>query len=170
MPQQASTLVLVALMVVAFYFLILRPQKKRQQAVQQTMKSLTPGTRVLLGSGIFGTIIAIGDRQAVIEVSPGLDITVLKQAIARIATEADEDAFDDDEEEFDDETDVAADPVVAPEYPQAPAVTNESNPGSSPTSAHYDRDSALDYGRNAAGSSSLAQDPTVQSDRERKSS
>ena len=46
-----------ALMVVAFYFLIIRPQKKRQQAMQKTMNELTPGTRVLLGSGLFGTVV-----------------------------------------------------------------------------------------------------------------
>ena len=58
-----STLILIALMVVAFYFLIMRPQRKRQQAIQQTMNELTPGTRVMLGSGIFGTVV-VGRREA----------------------------------------------------------------------------------------------------------
>ena len=49
MPQQYSTLILIAMMVVAFYLLILRPQKKRQQALQKTMRELQPGTRVLTG-------------------------------------------------------------------------------------------------------------------------
>ena len=85
------SLVGIALMVLAFYMLILRPQKKRQQAIQQTLNSLAPGSRVLLGSGLFGTIVAIGDRQAVLEISPGVELTVLKQAIVRTVTEADED-------------------------------------------------------------------------------
>ena len=100
-----STLVMIALMVLAFYMLILRPQKKRQQAIQQTLNSLAPGSRVLLGSGLFGTIVAIGDRQAVLEISPGVELTVLKQAIVRTVTEADEDSVlsDDDEALVDDE-------------------------------------------------------------------
>ena len=49
--DQYSTLILIALMVVAFYFLIMRPQRKRQQAVAKTLRELTPGTRVMLGSG-----------------------------------------------------------------------------------------------------------------------
>jgi preprotein translocase subunit YajC len=100
-----STLVMIALMVLAFYMLILRPQKKRQQAIQQTLNSLAPGSRVLLGSGLFGTIVAIGDRQAVLEISPGVELTVLKQAIVRTVTEADEDRVlsDDDEDLVDDE-------------------------------------------------------------------
>jgi len=91
MGQNASTFLMIALMVVAFYFLILRPQKKRQQAIQKTMSELTPGTRVLLSSGLFGTITSLGDRQAVLEIAPGVELTVLKLAINRVATDADED-------------------------------------------------------------------------------
>jgi preprotein translocase subunit YajC len=100
--QNYSTLIMIALMVFAFYFLILRPQKKRQQAIQATLNSLQPGSRVLLGSGIFGTIVSIGDRQAVLETSPGVELTVLKQAIVRTVTAADEDGVDDEDEVLDD--------------------------------------------------------------------
>jgi preprotein translocase subunit YajC len=85
-----STILLIALMVVAFYFLLLRPQKKRQQAQQKTMTEIVPGTRVLLGSGIFGTIVSTGEKQAVLETSPGIQVTVLKQAIARVIKPGDE--------------------------------------------------------------------------------
>lgn len=91
-----TTLIMIALMVVVFYLLILRPQKKRQQAIQQTLNALAPGDRVLLGSGIFATIVELGDKQAVLETSPGVELTVLKQAIARKATPADEDTVDDE--------------------------------------------------------------------------
>lgn len=85
-----TTIALILLMVLAFYFLILRPQKKRQQAQQKTMNELTPGTRVLLGSGVFGTITWVGSKQAILEVAPGVELTVLKQAIARVVTPGDE--------------------------------------------------------------------------------
>ena len=105
--QQYSTLIIIALMVVVFYFLIMRPQKKRQRALQDTLNSLAPGTRVLLGSGVFGTVVSVGQKQTVIETSPGVELTVLKQAIARVVTEADEDSpatdddLDDAEAQFD---------------------------------------------------------------------
>jgi preprotein translocase subunit YajC len=85
-----TTIALILLMVVAFYFLILRPQTKRQQAQQKTMNELVPGTRVLLGSGVFGTITWVGVKQAIIEVAPGTELTVLKQAIARVVAPGDE--------------------------------------------------------------------------------
>src|SRR5215203_7226985 len=103
MNSSFSTLVLVGLMVFAFYFLILRPQRKRQQALQQTMRELEPGSRVMLGSGLFGTVLSVGAKQVVLEISPGAELTVLKQAITRVVTGADED-IDEPDGEFDDET------------------------------------------------------------------
>ena len=99
--QQYTTLILIALMVVAFYFLIMRPQKKRQQAIQKTMNELQPGTRVMLGSGLFGTLVSVGTKQVVLEVSPGVEMTVLKQAIARTVVPGDEDSEFDELEEYD---------------------------------------------------------------------
>ncbi len=90
--DQYSTLILIALMVVAFYFLIMRPQRRRQMEIQRTLSALTPGQRVMLGSGLFGTLVAVGEKQVVLEISPGTELTVLKQAVARVVTEDDEDA------------------------------------------------------------------------------
>jgi preprotein translocase subunit YajC len=95
--QQYSTLIFIALLVAAFYFLILRPQRKRQQALQRTMSALSPGSRVMLASGVFGTVVSVGPRQVVLEVSPGAELTVLKQAITKIVTEDDEDVLEEDE-------------------------------------------------------------------------
>ncbi|GAA1431112.1 hypothetical protein GCM10009616_17460 [Microlunatus lacustris] len=112
--QNYSTLIMIALMIFAFYFLILRPQKKRQQAIQSTLNSLQPGSRVLLGSGLFGTIVSLGDRQAVLEISPGVELTVLKQAIVRTVTEADEDTETDDDELLADDEALAEPDSLAP--------------------------------------------------------
>jgi preprotein translocase subunit YajC len=95
--QQYSTLIFIALLVAAFYFLILRPQRKRQQALHHTMNALSPGSRVMLGSGVFGTVVSVGPRQVVLEISPGAEVTVLKQAISKIVTEDDEDVLEEDE-------------------------------------------------------------------------
>lgn len=111
--DQYSTLILIALMVVAFYFLIMRPQRKRQQAIAKTLSELTPGARVMLGSGLFGTVVAVGEKQVVLEISPGNELTVLKQAVARVVTPDDEDTEVDELADFD------PDEVVEPEEPIA---------------------------------------------------
>jgi preprotein translocase subunit YajC len=109
--DQYSTLILIALMVVAFYLLIMRPQRRRQQALAKTLSELTPGARVMLGSGLFGTVVAVGEKQVVLEISPGNELTVLKQAVARVVTPDDEDTEVDELADFD------PDEVVEPEEP-----------------------------------------------------
>jgi preprotein translocase subunit YajC len=89
--QSLTTFALIALMAVAFYFLILRPQRKRQQEQQKTQNAITPGTRVMTGSGLFGTVVSVGEKQVVIEISPGVNLTLLKPAISRVVGPEDED-------------------------------------------------------------------------------
>ena len=135
--QNYSTLVFIALLVLAFYFLILRPQRKRQQAMQQTMNAISPGTRVMLGSGLFGTVVSVGPRQVVLEISPGTELTVLKQAISKVVTDADEDRLD-EEDELEEET-VTEEPIeLQSERPLGESTTATSTeptvePDSSPT-------------------------------------
>ena len=114
--DQYSTLILIALMVVAFYFLIMRPQRKRQQAIAKTLSELTPGTRVMLGSGLFGTVVGVGQKQVVLEISPGTELTVLKQAVARVVTDEDEDV------EVSDVVDADVDEVDEVDEPEQPTV------------------------------------------------
>jgi preprotein translocase subunit YajC len=136
MNSSFSTLVLIGLMVFAFYFLILRPQRKRQQALQRTMGELGPGSRVMLGSGLFGTVLSVGEKQVVLEISPGAELTVLKQAISRVVTEADEDAEEPDDELDDEATDERQIdfPTTPPEAtPRDPAADQPGDPRTGPT-------------------------------------
>ena len=89
--QTLTTFGLIALMAVAFYFLILRPQKKRQQQQQKTMNAIEPGARVMTGSGLFGTVVSVGEKQIVLEISPGVNLTLLKPAVSRVVGPEDED-------------------------------------------------------------------------------
>jgi preprotein translocase subunit YajC len=110
--QQYSTLIFIALIALAFYFLILRPQRKRQQAIQQTMNAISPGNRVMLASGLFGTVVSVGPKQVVLEISPGAELTVLKQAISRIVTAEDEDNRGEQDELEEDEA-ITEDAAIA---------------------------------------------------------
>jgi len=143
--QQYSTFIFIALLVVAFYFLILRPQRKRQQALQQTMNSISPGSRVMLGSGLFGTVVSVGPRQAVLEISPGAEVTVLKQAISKVVTDADEDRPDELDELDEEEDETATEqPIDLPsERPmEAPTTATSTEPAVEPDSSPTPRDSS----------------------------
>src|SRR5207344_2671388 len=123
--QQYTTLIFIALLGLAFYFLILRPQRKRQQAIQQTMSALSPGNRVMLASGLFGTVVSVGPKQVVLEISPGTELTVLKQAISRIVTADDEDNME-EHDELDEEDTVTADAAIEEHASRCPSVRSRS--------------------------------------------
>jgi preprotein translocase subunit YajC len=141
--QQYSTFIFIALLVMAFYFLILRPQRKRQQALQQTMNAISPGSRVMLGSGLFGTVVAVGPRQVVLEISPGAEVTVLKQAISKVVTDEDEDNLD-EQDELDEEETATEQPIELPrERPiEEPTAATSSEPAAEPDSSPTPRDSS----------------------------
>ncbi|MCE3275448.1 MAG: yajC [Propionibacteriaceae bacterium] len=140
--QQYSTLIFIALLVAAFYFLILRPQRKRQQALQQTMNSVSPGSRVMLGSGLFGTVVSVGPRQVVLEISPGAELTVLKQAISKIVTEDDEDSLE-EEDELEEQVLSSDEPIeLQTERPlEEPKSVTGTEPVAEPDSSSIPRDS-----------------------------
>lgn len=104
-------LLLIVAMGAIFYFLLIRPQQKRLKAQQTVISELTPGTRVLLTSGVFATVRHLGERQAIVELAPGVEVTLVKGNIARPTT-ADEEEF-----EFSDDADgvILADEVVSDE-------------------------------------------------------
>jgi preprotein translocase subunit YajC len=154
MPNSStfSTLALVALMAAAFYFLIIRPQRKRQQAMQKTMSELEPGTRVMLSSGLFGTVVSVGEKQIVLEISPGAELTVLKQAVARVVTDADEDLEETDED--DEPEDIDGDALTQPEaWPGETRQSNGTEPVSPPPA--IDSETGVSEGEPRAGSTGV---------------
>jgi preprotein translocase subunit YajC len=101
---------MLALLAGGMYFLMIRPAKRQQQAQQKLMDSLEVGSRVMLTSGVFGSIRHLGDRQAIIEISPGVDLTVLRRAIAKaVAPDEEEFEYADSNEVNDPPRDEAAD-------------------------------------------------------------
>lgn len=85
-----TTLITLAAVIAAGYFLMVRPAQKRQREQQATMNALEPGVRIMTTAGVFATIVHMGTKQAVIEIAPGVEMTVLKQAIAKTVAPEDE--------------------------------------------------------------------------------
>lgn len=108
MPENSqfiTTLGMLALLGFAFYFLMWRPSQRKMKEQKEKMAALDVGSRVMLTSGIFGTVRHMGDKQLIIEISPGLEITVVKQAVMRLV-DPDEDEFEyEDEPQFGEPTD-----------------------------------------------------------------
>lgn len=66
-----STLIFLALMALVFYFLIIRPQRKRSSEQKQLAASLNVGDRVQTIGGIVGTVVAVEEDEVVLDVEGG---------------------------------------------------------------------------------------------------
>jgi preprotein translocase subunit YajC len=86
------TLAMVAVLIVVGYFLIIRPQQKSAKEQKELQASLAAGSRVMMSGGVLGTLRHLGEKQVVVEVSPGVELTFVRQAIIR--------PLKDDEDEF----------------------------------------------------------------------
>ncbi len=88
--MEGSVLFLVLMMVV-FYFMLIRPQKKRAAQHRNLVDSLSVGDEVVTIGGLFGRVRSIDDEGLGLEVAPGTTLRVLKTAIARRVPQPDDD-------------------------------------------------------------------------------
>lgn len=76
--------------IVLFYFLLIRPQQKRAKQARELQLNLQPGDRVMLTAGLFGTVTEVEETTTNIkvEIAHGVVIQVVRQAVAQKVTEA----------------------------------------------------------------------------------
>jgi preprotein translocase subunit YajC len=71
-----SMFVMMGLFVVIFYFLLIRPQQKKQKEHQAMLGKLAAGDEVVTTGGILGRIVEISDNFITLEISEGVRIKV----------------------------------------------------------------------------------------------
>lgn len=72
------------LLVVAFFFLVVRPARARQRKFLQTQSELAPGTEIMMSSGIYGEIVSLGEETLELQIAPSTVVKINRQAVARV--------------------------------------------------------------------------------------
>lgn len=88
--QDLAGLLPFLLIAVAFWFLLIRPQRKRQLELMATQNSVAVGDEVLLAAGIVGRVSEEAGEFLHLEISPGVRMRVARGAVARILREPDQ--------------------------------------------------------------------------------
>ena len=68
-------------MLVIFYFLLIRPQQKRQKETKSMLESITKGDRIVTASGLYGTIVGIHENMVVVRIAENVKVEMLKSAV-----------------------------------------------------------------------------------------
>lgn len=83
--DQYQPLVMITLVAAIFYFLMIRPQQKKQKEIMRLRDAMKTGDKVVAAGGIHGRIKEIAEATILIEVSEGVRIRVEKQTVLPIA-------------------------------------------------------------------------------------
>lgn len=83
----AYTFLILAVLIGLFYVLIMRPQRNRQRKAMETQSQVMPGQRIRTTAGMYGTVVSGDDRDVVIEIAPGVHVTMLRRAIMEVIPE-----------------------------------------------------------------------------------
>jgi preprotein translocase subunit YajC len=79
-----STLLIIVVVFVILMFFMFRSQRRRQQNAQNVQRAVVNGSRIRTVHGIYGTVVDGDDRNVIVEVAPGVNIKMLRQAVGQV--------------------------------------------------------------------------------------
>jgi preprotein translocase subunit YajC len=99
MEGGASSLIFIVLMGAIFYFMLVRPQRRRVQQHRALVDSLSVGDEVVTIGGLYGTITRLSGDDVELQVDRSTTLRFLKTSIARVVVEDEASTQEDDEEQ-----------------------------------------------------------------------
>jgi len=79
-----STLIMFGLIIAIFYFMILRPQQKRQKERGSLLESLKKGDKIVTIGGMHGSVVGIEEKTILVQVAENIKLKFERSAIASI--------------------------------------------------------------------------------------
>ena len=79
-------------MFIVFYFLLIRPQQKRQKAHTALLQALSAGDEVTTTGGLLSKVTAVSEHYATLEISKGVQIKIQKSSVSAIVPKGTVDA------------------------------------------------------------------------------
>ena len=83
-----NTIIMFGLMFLILYFMIIRPQQKRQKEQQKMLESLKKGDKIVTSGGIHGVISGIDDKTLLVEIADKVKIKVDRGSVSGVTREA----------------------------------------------------------------------------------
>ena len=86
----AGSLVILVPLLLAFYFVAIRPARKRMQSMQAVQQRLSPGREVVTTAGLYATVTAVddADQTVTLAIAPGVEAKFARGAIMKVVDEA----------------------------------------------------------------------------------
>ena len=80
-------LIMIVPLFVIMYFLMIRPQQKKQKEHDQMLQGIKAGDKVMTSSGMFGKVVKVAERRVVLEVADRVQVEFLIDAVSQVINE-----------------------------------------------------------------------------------
>ncbi|MBD8348288.1 MULTISPECIES: preprotein translocase subunit YajC [unclassified Dysgonomonas] len=80
-----GTIAMFGLIIVVFYFFMIRPQQKKQKAVQEARQAMKVGDKIITAGGVHGKIKEIGETYFIIEIAESVRIKIDKASVFAVS-------------------------------------------------------------------------------------
>ena len=78
-----------------FYFMMIRPQQRKEKERRKTISELRAGQRVMFGGGLIGTVTEVREHTFLVEVAPKVSIEIVRGAVSRVLQTDEKPVLDD---------------------------------------------------------------------------
>lgn len=72
------------LMVALFYFMLIRPQKRREKERKALLEAVKTGDRVLFAGGLLGVVANVKDKTLIVKIADGVKVEVVRSAVSQV--------------------------------------------------------------------------------------
>jgi preprotein translocase subunit YajC len=90
--MNAGPLIFLAAMAALLWFVLIRPQRRRLAAQRTLIAALAPNDEIVTAGGVLGKVRSIADDHVVLEIAPGIEIRVAKEAVTGVLRKDEEPA------------------------------------------------------------------------------
>lgn len=87
-PSLVSNLVLFGSIIAIFYFMIIRPQQKRQKEREALLTALKKGDKIITAGGVHGTIVGLDEKTVLVQIADNVKVKVERGSITSVVKEA----------------------------------------------------------------------------------
>jgi preprotein translocase subunit YajC len=85
-----SAYIFILALLALMWFMLIRPQRRRQQEAQRLLETIGVGKEIVTAGGLYGTVTAVDGDEVRVEIAEGVEVRIAKRAVAAVVSEDEE--------------------------------------------------------------------------------
>ena len=85
-----SAYIFILALLALMWFMLIRPQRRRQQEAQRMLETIGVGKEIVTAGGLYGTVTAVDGDEVRLEIADGVEVRIAKRAVAGVVSEDEE--------------------------------------------------------------------------------